>query len=110
MPTQTPVKKELFADTLKKLLLGVFVGILGIMIFTGVRPLKTEAATTGTINFQGKLETSTGALAPDGNYNVEFNLYSVSSGGSSLWHEDYLNNTSNAVRVANGYLTVNLGS
>ena len=72
--------------------------------------IRTDAATSDTLNFQAKLMTSAGAIAADGNYNVEFNLYSAASGGSSLWSEDHLNSTSTAVRVANGYLTVNLGS
>lgn len=73
-------------------------------------PLPTNAATNDTINFQSRLENSNGAIAPDGNYNVEFKLYSTSSGGSALWTEDYLNSNSQGVRVSNGYLTVNLGS
>jgi hypothetical protein len=183
MPTQTPEKQKLFARTPKRLLLGVFVVILGAatrlwriaarllrsddahvlfayaafrcshsdhtapqsgglqsvfgglfartrvrargqFVFRGVMvvalavlvvgvvavPRKTEAATADTVNFQAKLMTAAGAIAPDGNYNVEFNLYNTSTGGSSLWTEDYLNSNSQAVRVVNGYLTVNLGS
>jgi len=54
--------------------------------------------------------TGAGAITGDGNYNVEFNLYSVSSAGTSLWTEDYLNSASQGVHVVNGYLTANLGS
>jgi hypothetical protein len=49
-----------------------------------------EAATADTLNFQGRLLTSAGALVPDGTYNVEFNLYNVltlancGSGGSGV--------------------------
>jgi hypothetical protein len=68
------------------------------------------AATSNTINFQARLETAAGAIVPDGNYNVEFKLYSTSSGGSPLWTEDRLNSASQGIEVANGYLTANLGS
>lgn len=78
-----------------------------------------HAATNSTINFQARLLTAAGNTVPDGQYNVEFKLYNaLSSIGSSqgscsgdtacLWTETRL--TSNKVRVANGYLTVNLGS
>ncbi|HVW23689.1 MAG TPA: hypothetical protein VHB51_04385 [Candidatus Saccharimonadales bacterium] len=79
------------------------------------------AAATGTnnINFQARLEEADGAIAPDGNYNIEFKIYdaSASSGSSQgsctgdvhcLWTEDYTGGAK--VRVANGYLTVSLGS
>ncbi|HET6925062.1 MAG TPA: hypothetical protein VFH39_04490, partial [Candidatus Saccharimonadales bacterium] len=76
----------------------------------GMTQVRTDAATNGTLNFQAKLMTSSGSIAADGNYNVEFNLYSQSSGGTSLWTEDHLNSAGTQLRVVNGYLTVNLGS
>lgn len=33
------------------------------------------AATSDNLNFQARLQTSTGAIVPDGFYNVEFKLY-----------------------------------
>lgn len=51
-----------------------------------------------------------GAVVPDATYNVEFKIYSVSSGGSALWTEDWLNSSSQGITVTNGYLTANLGS
>lgn len=77
------------------------------------------AATSSTLNFQARLMAGTGAIVPDGNYNIEFKLYNAaSSSGSSqgactgdsncLWTET--RTSANVVRVANGYLTVNLGS
>jgi flagellar hook assembly protein FlgD len=51
----------------------------------GVEPKKVSAATSGTINFQARLQNAAGNIAPDGSYNVEFKLYNVSSGGSALW-------------------------
>lgn len=62
---------------------------------------------------------STGAIVEDGDYNVEFKIYSaLSSSGSSqgsctgdsacVWTET--RTSGNRVRVVNGYLTANLGS
>src|SRR6202012_5018991 len=76
-------------------------------------------------NFQARLQTAAGAIVPDGNYNVEFKLYNSSSvtgtpdqgactdnGGTAdpncLWTET--RTSTNQVRVANGFLSVNLGS
>jgi hypothetical protein len=78
-----------------------------------------EAATNGTINFQARLLNTAGSIVPDGNYNVEFKLYNASSSSGSsqgscsgdsacLWTET--RTSSDRVRVANGYMTVNLGS
>jgi hypothetical protein len=87
--------------------------VLGVVLATGlaatlVRPAYAVASTT--LNFQAKLEGADGAIAPDGNYNVEFKLYSASTGGTALWTEDHLNSASNGLRLDNGYLTVELGS
>lgn len=89
--------------------------ILGIGLGLGLttnlfKPAQTAAATNNVINFQSRLETNTGAVAVDGVYNVEFKLYSASSGGSPEWTEDHLINASNGITVVNGYLTANLGS
>jgi len=62
---------------------------------------------------------SSGAIVPDGTYNVEFKLYNtLTSSGSSagsctgdascLWFERY--SGANKISVANGYLTAELGS
>jgi hypothetical protein len=86
---------------------------LGVGIAAGLtsyQPVTTEAATVSTMNFQARLMNAAGAIVPDGNYNVEFKLYNVSSGGTAQWTEDYLNSASQGVQVKNGYVTVNLGS
>lgn len=92
------------------------------------RNIPVAAATNNTINFQARLLTSAGNLVPDGFYNVEFKLYSAATvdGGETpiqgscttnpgaaadedcVWVET--REGSDKVRVANGYLTVNLGS
>src|SRR6185312_8593345 len=79
----------------------------------------SSAAVSNTINFQARLETASGAMVPDGDYNVEFKLYDLAtSSGSSqgsctgdsdcLWTETRTG--ADKVHVVNGYLTVNLGS
>lgn len=81
-------------------------------------------ANDSTVNFQARLMTASGAIVPDGCYNVEFNLYTASSGGSAIWSEAFTNqnsvsgingtcystNGTDMVNVVNGYLTVPLGS
>jgi fibronectin-binding autotransporter adhesin len=89
--------------------------LLGAVLIIGVginltRPARTAATTNGTINFQARLQLINGASAPDGVYNVEFNLYSAYTGGTSEWTEDYLVGSSTGISVSNGYLTANLGS
>lgn len=76
-----------------------------------------DAATASTINFQARLMNAAGAIAPDGNYDIEFKLYDTASTGGTAqgvctgnckWVET--RTSGNAVTVANGYVTVNLGS
>jgi hypothetical protein len=84
------------------------VSILATASLLGVQP--AQAATNSTLNFQARLQTAAGAQVPDGFYNIQFNLYDVVSGGSTLWTETYLVSNTQGVRVKNGYVTVNLGS
>ena len=77
------------------------------------------AGDSSTLNFQARLLTASGAIVPDGSYNVEFKLYNaLTSSGSSqgsctgdancLWVEDYTGG--NTLTVKDGYLSVYLGS
>jgi hypothetical protein len=81
------------------------------------RSQEAAAATSSTINFQARLLMAAGSVVPDGNYNVEFKLYNTASTGGTaqgvctgncVWKET--RESTDKVRVANGYLTVNLGS
>src|SRR6185312_16248329 len=98
-------------------LMGLFVISLG--IFTGARPV--QAATSSSLNFQARLLTNTGAVVPDGNYNIVFKLYDLdgstgpnntncTSNAHCLWTEVRQNSNSQGVQVINGYFSVNLGS
>ena len=57
------------------------------------------------ILYQGLLTTSSGAPATDGSYTLQFDLFSVLAGGSSLWTE-----TQSGVNVQKGTFSVRLGS
>ena len=71
-----------------------------------------------TISFQGRLTSNSGAVVPDGHYNMEFKLYQDGTGtavgnpgGSLKWTETYINNgADNGVEVRNGFFSVTLGS
>lgn len=99
--------------------LSVAVAVFASCIIYSGTTNKAVAATNATMNFQSRLLTAAGAVVPDGNYNVEFKLYTASSSSGSgqgscsgdaacVWTETRTN--SNRVRVVNGYMTVNLGS
>lgn len=116
---------NLFRGCLRATAIGifaVFVCALLATVLSLVKPTHTSAATSSTINFQARLESGGGAISADGYYNVEFKLYSVSSGGSAEWTEDYTYNSGTGsctgplggndcrILVINGYLTASLGS
>ncbi len=83
---------------------------------------KAQAVTNSTINFQARILQSSGALVPDGDYNVEFKIYDSVNLGASGQGTCSLNSTTDdcwwvetrtgadVVRVVNGYVAVNLGS
>lgn len=74
--------------------------------------------TTKTLNFQGRLQTATGAVVPDGHYNIQFKIYQDGTGtaagnpgGTLKWTETYINNGgTTGVDIKNGLFSVNLGS
>jgi hypothetical protein len=57
-----------------------------------------------TISYQGLLKNSEGTYVKDGEYNISFNLYETSTGGSSLWAEKQ------KVSITQGLFNVILGS
>lgn len=76
-------------------------------IYTYTRPSAqshVSAATASTLNFQARLLNSSGSLVADGNYSVQFKLYTAVSGGTNEWTE------TQTVSVKNGYLSAYLGS
>jgi hypothetical protein len=81
--------------------------VISVSLFAPFSQVATAAPST-YLNFQARLRTSSGSIVADGNYNIEFKLYDVSSGGTALWTET--RTTGDRVRVVNGYMTANLGS
>jgi len=109
MPKPTPKKRVLFVRRSLPVML-VFFGVFSLLVFTLRTPVKAYATAADTVNFQARLQSSSGAIVPDGYYNLEFKLYSASTGGSPLWTEDYLNTSSQGLSASNGYVTAQLGS
>jgi hypothetical protein len=103
----------LFAKTTRA---KVFIG--GIVAITAaIFIAHPAAATTGVneqLNYQARLLQSTGAIVPDGDYNLEFQIYQdgdgVLGGGDEtlLWTETRTG--TDKVTVVNGYFSVQLGS
>lgn len=106
--------------SLRNLAVGVLAALFCLFIALSIfPPSTTSAAVSDDLNFQARLMNANGSIVPDGNYNVEFKLYSSdSSTGSSqgsctgdsncLWAETRTG--ANQVKVVDGYLAVNLGS
>jgi hypothetical protein len=105
----TPKKRVLFVRRSRPVVLALF-GVFSILTANIHTPKVAYAASANTVNFQARLQTASGAIVPDGNYNVEFSIYDASTGGTKLWHEDYLNANSQGLQTVNGYLSANLGS
>lgn len=66
------------------------------------------------VNYQGRLLTNTGAVVPDGTYNMEFKVYQdgdgVLGGGDETLEWTETRTSGNKVTVKNGYFSVYLGS
>ncbi|HRF28947.1 MAG TPA: hypothetical protein PL051_04935 [Candidatus Saccharibacteria bacterium] len=88
-------------------LLAVALSVL-ILLFLGHR---TAALTTvpTKMNFQGRLTDSSGNVMANGTYNMKLRLYTVSSGGSTVWTEDRLVSAAQGVTVTNGLFSIKLG-
>ena len=78
--------------------------LLVVMFFISAGPAALLAAPNPQINYQGKLTDETGATVADGDYGMEFKLYTVPIGGTAIWTE-----TSTST-VTNGLFSVMLGS
>ena len=78
--------------------------LLACFAFVVSRPV---SAVPSTMNFQGRLADASGAIVPDGLYNMQFRLFTASSGGSSVWDET--RETTNRVQVTNGLFSTKLG-
>lgn len=88
-------------------LLGAFL-LVACLLFAAIFKGETAYAAPGKINYQGRLANAAGVNMADGQYNMKFRIYSVSSGGTALWTE--VRETTNRVTVANGQFNVQLGA
>ncbi|MBX4200273.1 tail fiber domain-containing protein [Candidatus Parcubacteria bacterium] len=97
---------------MKKLFAKFTVILILTTLVVGGLPISTQAAFNASfnpeINYQGRLVDNSNVAVADGTYNMRFNLYTTSSGGSSLWTETLTG--SNRVPVASGLFSVMLGS
>ena len=59
------------------------------------------------MNFQGRLTDSGGVAKADGLYNMQFRIYSASTGGTALWTET--RETTNRIQITNGLFSTQLG-
>ncbi len=80
---------------------------LAIVLYSHAAGAVTSVPTK--MNFQGRLTDSSGNIMANGNYNMRLRLYTVSSGGSSVWSEDRLVSAAQGVQVTNGLFSVQLG-
>lgn len=82
-------------NIMKKLIL------LFALLIIGIEPV--VAQTTPTLNIQGVLRDDTDKAVSDGNYQLTFKLYEVSTGGSEIWTEDQ------SLTITNGVYSALLG-
>jgi hypothetical protein len=98
----------------------VFVTSVGVFYTRASAPTRVYAATSSTLNFQGRLLNSNGSLISDtSTAQIRFKIYdggtqggpagtgqaNSGTGGTFLWSEVQSN-----IRIVNGYFSVNLGS
>ncbi|PIR50571.1 hypothetical protein COU78_05785, partial [Candidatus Peregrinibacteria bacterium CG10_big_fil_rev_8_21_14_0_10_49_24] len=61
------------------------------------------------INYQGKVEDSTGVAVADGQYNMRFKIFAAASGGNALWTETW-NSSTSRVTMTGGLFSAALGT
>jgi len=99
--------------------LAVCVAITTTLLFASLT--HAAAGINKTLSFQGRLLSSSGAVVPDGHYNIQFKIYqdgdgttagdTGGSGGALKWTESYINNGgTSGVTVKDGFFSVELGS
>ncbi len=83
-----------------------FAGTIGMVLcFSIVFAITTsQAQIPQTINYQGVLTEPSGAVVPDGNFNLTFKLFDVSTSGTALWIE------TQTIAVNKGIFNVVLGN
>ncbi len=107
----TRVRRRSTPNTITQWLVGViFVLVVSPLLATvysytrAGESARVYAATSSTLNFQGRLLNSGGSLVDDGSYSIQFKLYDAVTSGTNEWTE------TETVSVKNGYFSANLGS
>ena len=100
---------------LRKVCLSLLLVVFITTLFFGLS-FPALANSNKIVGFSARLKNANGGIVADGYYNIGFNIYSQSAGGSPLWEESYHDSNGvdeggdNRVRVVGGYLSVKLGS
>jgi len=82
--------------------------IIAISVFAIVGVFSASASFNPQINYQGKLTDSSSVAVTDGDYNVEFKIYTASTGGIAIWTETCT--STNAISISSGLFSHMLGS
>lgn len=101
------IRKRRYKMKIKKLKLKIILFLL-ILVSSILFFSSADAAINKMINYQGKLTNTSGWAVPDGNYEFEFNIFTVVVGCSSVWTGLYT--SGNAIPVSRGIFSVLLGS
>lgn len=84
--------------------IAILLAVIFVLVFGMTNTVLAATGINQQINFQGKVvNKTTGTNVVDGSYTFVFNMYTVSSGGTSIWTE------SKSVTVTNGIFQTNLG-
>ncbi|MBI5139881.1 MAG: hypothetical protein HZA94_00290, partial [Candidatus Vogelbacteria bacterium] len=82
--------------------------VLFLIVFFAFSSSAGASSFSKIINYQGKLTNASGVTVSDGSYNMEFKLYTASTGGSSIWSNTLIQN--DRISVTNGLFSVLLGA
>ncbi len=95
----------------------IFVAMVFVYNFLDTSPVQAAPGINQQMNYQARLLNNTGAVVPDGTYNLEFKIYQDGTGctaggttpcsGTLKWTE--ARTGANKVTVTNGYFSVQLG-
>lgn len=77
--------------------------LLAFLLVLGAGWCQAQDAVPALINYQGKLLDGSGKTVPNGNYEIEFRIWSAGTGGSLIWGRSF------PVNVMDGVFNVVLG-
>lgn len=81
--------------------------LAALFAFASTHIIPALAAPNLEVNYQGKLTDSAGSAVADGDYDMEFNLYTVPTGGTAIWTESRTG--ADQVSTISGLFSVMLG-